>query len=936
MGVPLQIEILGPVRVRLGDQEPALGPPLQRVVLALLALRVNNVVSRTDLVDALWGDAPPAAAQGSLSTYVSALRRVLEPELGSRAPSSYLVSAGSGYVLRLDEQAIDLHRVEACRESARKALLAGDSDTAAAWCREALALWRGRPLDGIAGPFATTTRTRLEDLQLTVVESLAEALLAGKHHDRVVAELIPVVRQHPLRERPRALLITALHRSGRTAEALAQYEQARQAVVDKLGIEPGPQLRALRAELEGPKTVTERRPLVPAQLPHAMASFTGRTREITELTDRLMPAGPAMAISTIDGVGGVGKTALAVHVAHRVADRYPDGQLYVDLRGFDPGQDPLEPSAALSRLLRGLGVDAAAVPGEVEAQAAYYRSQLAGRRMLVLLDNAASAEQVRPLLPGSPTCSVIVTSRSKLHGLAARDGAYRVPLDVLAPEEAVRLLSDAIGPGRMTGWATVVAEVAELCGRLPLALRIAAAQLVDRPHLDIVDLRDELADERARLDALAVDGEDTAVRAVFASSYCRLRPPVARLFRLLGLHAGAEFSLPAAAALAGIEAPATRRLLTELAGGHLIEEVRADRYRLHDLLKVYAVEQTLEQDEEPVRAEAVGRMLDFYLHTADAMDRALAPFRRRPPLRPPVPGGEPITFAGPAPALAWGETELANLVAATEQAARVGDVVHAAGIPASMWAFLAARLPWTEWLGSHRVGLAAAEAAGNDYGQTSLLIGLGYAYQELSRPEVALSCLEKAKQAHDRIPGRPAADIMDGALGAAYFAVGRVEEALAHTNRALAGYRARKDRWGEGWASCNLGGCARQLGQYEESVRHYEHALGLFEQLSDRVSLLKACRELGRSHLKFGHHDEAVDCFRTAVDLFGQLGGRVGEGWSRHELAEALNGAGRGAEALDQWRQAVRILDEVDDPRAGQVRARLSEQIEQGGVGQRG
>jgi len=927
MGIPVQIEILGPVRVRLGEREPALGPPLQRAVLALLALRVNSVVSRTELVDALWGDAPPAAAQGSLSTYISALRRVLEPERHSRAPSSYLVSAGSGYLLRLDEQAVDLHRVEAHRESARRALLAGDCDTAATRCRDALALWRGQALDGVACPFVSAVRAQAEDLELTVVESLAEALLAGKHYDRVVAELTPVVRQHPLRERPRELLITALHRAGSTTAALAQYEQARQAAIDKLGIEPGPQLRALRAQLSV-ETVPQPRTPVPAQLPHAVPSFTGRAREVAELTNLLVAAdGPAVAISTIDGVGGVGKTALAVHVAHRVADRFPDGQLYVDLRGFDPAQIPLDPSAALGRLLRGLGVDVAAVPSEVEEQAAYYRSQLAGKRMLVLLDNAASADQVRPLLPGSPTCSVIVTSRSKLHGLAARDGAYRVALDVLAPEESVRLLADAVGPGRVAGCAAVVSEVAELCGRLPLALRIAAAQLVDRPHLDAVDLRDELADERARLDALTVDDEDTAVRAVFSSSYHRLRSGAARLFRLLGLHAGAEFGLPAAAALAGLDAPAARRLLTELAGGHLIEEAGPGRYRLHDLLKVYAVERALGQDDEEVRADAVRRVLDFYLHTSDAVDRTLAPFRRRPPLPPPIPGAEPLTFTGAAAALAWGETELANLVAATEQAARAGDTFRATRIPASMWAFLAARLPWTEWLASHQVGLAAADAAGDGYGQASLLIGLGYAYQELRRPHDALACLERAKQAHDRIPGRPAEDIMLGALGAAYFGVGRIEEALAYTERALAGYQAAGDRWGEGWALCNLGGCAREFGRYEESVRHYEQARILFEQLADRVSLLKACRELGRTHLKFDRFDRAVDCFRTAVDLFGQLGGRAGEGWSRHELAQALHGAGRAAEALDQWRLAVRILEELDDPRAGQVRTRLSAEV---------
>lgn len=924
MSVPVQLEVLGPVRVLRAGQELALGPRLQRALIALLALHVDRIVSRTELVDALWGDTPPASANGSLATYLSGLRRVLEPDRSSRAPSQLLVSAGSGYRLRLPEQTIDVCQVQAREERARKALLAGDPETAVTQCREALALWRGQPLDDINCPFVSVERARLEELHLATVELMAEAMLAGERYDQVVAELKPVVQRHPLRERPRALIMTALHRAGNRAEALAHYEQARNEMVEKLGIDPGPHLRALRTEIaadgEAPEPAEPRIP-TPAQLPHAVSSFTGRDREVEQLTNLLGERSSATAvIATIDGVGGVGKTALAVHVAHGIADRFPDGQLYLDLRGFDPEQAPLAPSTALGRLLRGLGVDTRTVAGDIEEQATLYRSHLSGKRMLILLDNAATSDQVRPLLPGSPGCSVLVTSRSRLEGLLARDGAYRVTLDVLSPEESDLMLAATLGDRWDDTQRAAAAELASLCGRLPLALRIAAAQLVDRRHIDMSDLCGELSDERARLDALDADDEGTAVRAVFSWSYHSLKPEAAHLFRLLGLHVSTEFSMPAAAASAGLPAHRVRQLLGVLAAGHLVEDVGRDRYRLHDLLKVYAADQALEHDDQQHREDAVRRMLDFYLHTSDAADRRLAPFRRRPQL-PPAPDVQPLAFADAAQAVAWGELELANMVAATEQAARNGDVFRATRIPASMWAFLAIRSPWSEWLDSHQVGIDAAVAGGDDYGESSLLISLGYAYQELRRPQQALECLERSKRAFERIPDRPDEDVMFGALGAAYFGVGRIADAQENTSKALAGYRERGDRWGEGWALCNLGTYARELGRYEEATEHFARAQGLFDQMNDHVSQLKASRELGRTHLKFGRFGKAADCFRGAVDLYVRFGGRAGEGWSRHELAEALHRAGHVDEALAQWRQAVQILEEIDDPRAPQVRS---------------
>jgi DNA-binding SARP family transcriptional activator len=937
-GVPLRVEVLGPVRALLGDREIALGPPMQRALLALLALRANRAVGRTELVDALWGDDPPTTAGGSVSTYLSALRRALEPDRPSRAPSALLVSAGanSGYMLRLEPGTLDCDRAEQLRERARIARSSGDLHGAVVQLQSALRLWRGLPFDGISCPFVAGERARVDELRLATVESLADALIALGRNDDAVAELSPVVRQQPLRERPRALLMTALYGAGRKADALEVFEDARRVLVDELGIEPGPELRELHRDLiadkptapspaAAPAGVGALTTPKPAQLPHDVPGFTGRVRELAQLEDVLVGGDRTVAvISAIDGSGGIGKTALAVHVAHRVAGQFPDGQLYVNLRGFDPQQPPLQPAAALGQLLRGLGVEASAIPAETDEQAGLYRSLIAGKRMLVLLDNAASTDQVRPLLPGSPSCSVIVTSRSRLGGLVARDGAHRVTLDVLAEPESVQMLAAGVGKAQIEAQPEAAAELARLCGHLPLALRIAAAQLNDRPHLDLDDLCQELADERARLDVLAVDDESTAVRAVFSWSYHALKPEPARMFRMLGLHAGTEISVAAAAALANVPVVRARRLLDVVASGHLLEGVGRDRYRFHDLLRVYSAECAAEHDSRAERIAAVSRLLDFYLHTANTVDEMLAPFRRRSELPPPVPGGQPMTFVDGSAALAWCETELSNLVAATAQAAELGDTYHATGIPGAMWAFFALRTPWPEWITSHQTGIGAAVAAGDRYGEVRLLIGLGYCYNELRRHMQVLECMERARVVYEPLSGGPLDHVVGGALGSAYFWAGRVDEAFELTNRALAASRESGDRWSEAWALSHLGSYCRVLGRYQESVADFDRALRLFVEMDDRAGAIKVYRELGEAHRHFGKLDRAADCFRGAVRLFRESGGRPGEAWSLHELASVLHEDGKLAEAKESWEQSLAILEEVGDHRVEQVRRRLA------------
>ncbi len=424
---------------------------------------------------------------------------------------------------------------------------------------------------------------------------------------------------------------------------------------------------------------------VPAQLPHDVAGFTGRDLELAALESFAAGQGnAAVVISAIDGVAGVGKTALAVHFAHRVAAGFPDGQLFVNLRGFDPDQPPLAPGDVLAGFVRALGADSSRAPRDLDELAAMYRSLLSGRRVLVVLDNAASAGQVRPLLPGMAGCLAIVTSRNTLSGLAARDGARRLTLDLLPPGEAVTLIGRVAGTERTAADPAAAGRLAQLCGRLPLALRITADRAASHRHLSMTDLVDELTLEHDRLDALAADEETTQVRAVFSWSYQALEPRSARAFRLLGLHPGTDISTPAASALIDAPIPATRQLLRILAGGHLLEETGRDRYQFHDLVRVYAAECAQASEPEPHRTAAISRLLTWYMYTADAFSRTMSPASQHVRLDPPPPSCRPAVFTTPRQALAWAQSEMASLIPALRQAAVAGDDAIAWKLPAML------------------------------------------------------------------------------------------------------------------------------------------------------------------------------------------------------------------------------------------------------------
>ncbi|MGH3899237.1 MAG: ATP-binding protein, partial [Pseudonocardiaceae bacterium] len=665
---------------------------------------------------------------------------------------------------------------------------------------------------------------------------------------------------------------------------------------------------------------------VPRQLPAAIPSLVGRAHELVTLTRILNESAErsvAMVISAIAGTAGVGKTALAVHWAYRVRDRFPDGQLYVNLRGYDHCPT-MTPEQALDGFLRALDVPVRKIPAGVVEQAALYRSLLDGRRVLVILDNANTAEQVRPLLPGSPDCLTVVTSRSRLSGLVIRDGAHRVSLDPLPLAEAIVLLRQIIGAVRVDAELNAAADLARQCACLPLALRIAAERIAGHPYSTLADLTEELTNERNRLDMLVADDDDTtAVRMVLSWSYQALPPETARMFRLLGLHVGPDISVPATAALAGITIVRARQLLDHLTGVHLLEETGRDRYRFHDLLRVYAAERADTEETNHERDNAVRRLLAWYLHTADAAGRVLTPQWRYVPLDPPEAGLLPLVFTTYHQALEWCEAERANLVAAIRHAAECGQHVIAWKLPAVLWDFFQLRRHWADWITTHETGLAATRYLHDRHGEAWIANNLGDGYRALGRFEEAIDHLQQALGAWRELDDRWGEGWTLYNLGTIYRNMGRFEDALAHYQQALARGREMSKQWGEAWALHGLATTYRSLGRFDKAFDHYHQALVVRREIDDRWGEGWTLHSLATTYRSLGRFDEALDHYHQALVVRHEINDRWYEGWTLYNVGEVLYDTGRLAAARTSWHQALTIFEELGDPQAVEVLARL-------------
>ena len=952
--MPQELEfcLLGPVVVRCGDATLPVPRGRQRGVLAVLLLNAGRVVSVSEIAETLWGPAPPPSATVTVRNYVKRLRRVL-----GDADQARIITRSPGYMIQVDPGELDVTRFEALLDHARNAARDGAWAAAAEHAREGLALWRGQPLADVESQaLALGEIPRLAELRLQTAELRFEAELGLGRPGEVIAELERMAAAHPLREHLHALLMLALYRDGRQAEALAAYQHARRVLVAELGAEPGAELRELqrqilttgrgrpgpgpgRRPLGDPGTARDRPGLVvPRELPAPVPQFVGRAAELASLTGMLEQASAqrpqTLVISAIAGMAGVGKTALALQWAHQVADRFPDGQLYVNLRGYDPGR-PRQAAAALAGFLRSLGVAEQEIPAEAAERAARYRSLLAGRRTLIIIDNAADAAQVRPLLPGSPSCVAVVTSRDALAGLVARDGAARLDLGLLPSADAVGLLRALIGE-RVDAEPEATATLAACCARLPLALRVAAERAAASPGVSLADVTSELADQQERLDRLDAAGDRlTAVRAVFSWSVRHLDDQTARAFRLLGLHPGADFNAYAAAALTDTTLQQARRILHRLACAHLIQPAGADRYGLHDLLRAYAADQAAAQDGDPERRAALTRLFDHYLtaaaHAASALFRADPD---QPVLGQPAGPVPPVT--SPAAALAWLDAHRATLVAVAAQAADQGWPGHAIGLATTIFRYLdvghfsdAAAMHGHARRAAARAGdraaeataltmLGAAEAAQGRLGQATGHLKQALALcradgdrtgeaRALSTLGLAIYCQGRYQQSADYHHQALAIYLAAGdrageaserhRLGVVELRQGRHEQAAEQLRRSLALFRAGGFPSGEAHVLGNLGELELQQGRYRQAASHLHRSLGLGRETGNRLSQARALAGLGLCELGQGRHRQAIGHLRQSLALHRQAGNSSGQ-------AEALNGLGEAFLAASQASQA--------------------------------
>jgi DNA-binding SARP family transcriptional activator/Tfp pilus assembly protein PilF len=919
----MEFRLLGPLEVCDDGGLIAVSAGGQRALLAALLLKAGRVVRVDDLIDVLWDAEPPRFARGSLQNHVRRLRQSL-----GDAGHDLIRTHEQGYLIGVEPGGLDVTSFESLLTGATVAARSGSWATAAADARAALALWRGEPLADVGSAvLAEREVPRLAEMRLQAAEVSLDAELNLGHYADVISELRQLVAVHPLRERMYALLMLALYRDGRQGEALAAYQQARDALIDELGTEPGSALRELhqqilRADLALMVTspardaVARPGPDIPRELPAAVPHFAGRVQELAALNSLLDQAGgqapAAMVISAIDGTAGVGKTALAVHWAHRVAGRFPDGQLYVNLCGYDPGK-PMAAADALAGFLRSLGVPGADIPAETQERAARYRSLLAGRRVLVLLDNAREADQVRPLLPGSTGCLAVVTSRDTLGGLVVREGAKRLDLDLLPLAEAVSLLTVLIGERALADRAAT-RMLATRCARLPLALRVAAELAAIRRDVPLAALTAELADQQRRLDLLDSAGDHlTAVRAVFSWSRRHLDPEAARIFGLLGCHPGADFDRYAAAALAGATAAQAGQTLGVLARAHLIQPAGPGRFGLHDLLRAYAAELAGKQNGEQGERAAIGRLLDHYLFTAaTAMDILYPGERERRPRVPrpttPVP---PVDTA--AVAKDWLDGHRPALIAVAAHAAGGGWPSHAIKLSETLYRYLEVGSYYTEITTICRHARRAARGLGDRNAEATALNSMTLVDLRQGRYERAAGRLGQVLAAYRQTGNLVGEARALGNLGIAEYLRGRYKQATGRHQRALALYRRIGDQTGESRALNNLGLVELRRGRYGPAAGHLQQALDLYRQIGNLTGQVGALANLGLVHLRQERYGEATGYLRQALDVSERASDPSGRAYALTISASIDLRQGRHERAGRQYRQALELCQRIGD-----------------------
>lgn len=866
----MEFEILGPVRVRAEDGDVKLTARMLKTLLGLLLVRANTAVPADTVFEVLWEGAPvDAATKKKLHLHVHRLRQAL-------GVHSRIRNEGSAYVLTVGRGELDADRFEALL--AEGTAPGQDPARAVTLLREALTLWRGEPFGDVADvPVLRDVADRLGEQRLVALEGLYGAEVAAGNASAIVPELAELAVRHPLRERLQEHLMTALYRAGRTPEALEVYRRTRAALVDELGIEPGPALQQLeQAVLTGELDAPPARPAgpVPAQLLADIPDFVGRSTEAAALVARLTaPDAGAVPVAAISGQAGVGKTALALHVAHRVREWFPDGQLYVNLRGA--GGQPLAPADVLARFLRALGVGGSGIPEDLEERGALFRSRLAGRRVLVLLDNVDAEHQVRPLVPGTPGCAVLVTSRAVLAGL---ENARTVDLAVLDGEQAVALLASVAGGSRVDAEPADAQRIVALCGRLPLAVRIAGARLVARPYWRLGRLVGDLADEHRRLDVLRLG--DLEVRASFALSHEALAPDARRAFRMLGLIEAAEFPAWTAAALLDVTQDDAEELVDSLVDARLVEVAGRDalgqvRYRFHDLLRAYARELVQAEETAEARGDALVRLVGGWLWLAQEAGARIptSNFGFTPRALPCWRPEQAVVDVAVEAPLEWFQIEWATLLGVVAQAFAADLMKLGASLGVRLAPVFVVRGLYDDWRSICEQTHAAAVRTGHRWWEAAALRGLG----ELDTMQF------------------------------------RLADAVLHLRSCAKLFEQLANREGRALAAAGLGGALTELGRDDaadgEAFAQLELARTLMVEDGDHRSLVWVLRRLARLRQRQGRLDDAVTYLRQGLEVLQGLGGAeaVAEAGLRERLGELRTLQGRASEAHSDIEEALRL-----------------------------
>lgn len=924
-GPAVLVRVLGPLEVVIDGAAVDPGSSTQRILLALLSLSAGTPVSRDALVDAAWGGQPASNASDLLQTHISRLRRRLRPRHGGEVADPLLVATGGGYRLTLSGDQLDLLTFRRLVDEARRAHRESDHINARDLFQRAANLWRGDPLGDLPALHAHPAVVSLtREWQTAILEFASVAGELGSYED-ILPHLERLAEMEPMHEAAHAQLMIALAGTGQQAAALDTYEQLRRRLADELGADPGPELgsahqQVLRQEI----TRSESAPVgARRQLPPDISEFTGRESELTLLREQLPRAddvGTAIVISAIEGMAGVGKTRLAVHLAHQLvaAGRYADCQLYVDLRGHAE-QPPADPATVLASFLQLLGVPGSQIPQDLDARAALYRDQLHDEQALILLDNAATEDQIRPLLPASPTNLTLVTSRRSL----AVDGAASIQLDVFTWTEAEALLEHIAGAHRVMAEPEATRQVIDLCGRLPLAVALAGRRLQTRPQWSLGDLAARLEETGARLDELTAGRRQ--LRAVFDLSYQALSPDLAAVFRLLGLHPGDDFTVESAAPLTDHPPRDTRRLLDQLVDEHLLTMSSFDRYRLHDLLRDYATEQFTHGSEREAR-DAIQRLLQWYLYAADTAAQMLFPHLADITLDDAERPGRLPVFRTEEDAFRWLTAEHSNLMAAATSALEHGFFHIAWQLPIVLKHYLERRSMFDDSINMSRLGLTAARRAGDQAGEASALGLLGMAYGQLDDTERSVDYLAQALLIRRALGGdesrRSEARILNN-LGVAYGRRQEFNEALRCLREALNLSRSFGDHYLETRVLSNLGLTHTRLNQPAEAIEALSEVLEVSQRSNDPVGMVAALHNLGEALLRAGEPGDAISYLRRALDIYRHKHFRLYEAEVLNMLGEAFQETHQPDEALGCWNQALAILDQVGHPLAKEVRLRI-------------